>query len=61
MTEYVTSADGTRIAYDRQGSGPPVILIAAAMQFRAFDPTTVEMAELLAALYRRLEKYEIQV
>ncbi|MCD2443194.1 alpha/beta hydrolase [Agromyces sp. SYSU K20354] len=49
MTEYVTSADGTRIAYDRQGSGPPVILIAAAMQFRAFDPTTVEMAGLLAS------------
>ena len=48
MTEYVTSADGTRIAYDRQGSGPPVILIAAAMQFRAFDPATVEMAQLLA-------------
>lgn len=49
MTEYVTSADGTRIAYDRQGFGPPVILIAAAMQFRAFDPTTVEMAAALAS------------
>lgn len=48
MTEYVTSADGTRIAFDREGSGPPVILIGGAMQFRAFDPTTVEMAHELA-------------
>ncbi|WP_173923013.1 alpha/beta fold hydrolase [Agromyces sp. Marseille-P2726] len=48
MTEYVTSADGTRIAFDREGSGPPVILIGGAMQFRAFDPATVEMAHLLA-------------
>jgi pimeloyl-ACP methyl ester carboxylesterase len=48
-TIYVTSADGTRIAYDQQGSGPPVILIAGAMQFRAFDPLTAEMASMLAA------------
>jgi pimeloyl-ACP methyl ester carboxylesterase len=48
MTEYATSADGTRIAFEREGSGPPVILIDGAMQFRAFDPTTAEMARLLA-------------
>jgi len=48
MTDFVTSADGTRIAYDRVGSGPAVILVAAAMQFRAFDPGTAEMAHLLA-------------
>jgi pimeloyl-ACP methyl ester carboxylesterase len=48
MTEFVTSADGTRIAYDVEGSGPPVILIAGEMQFRAFDPVTVEMAHDLA-------------
>src|SRR5690349_10078765 len=48
MTEFVTSADGTRIAFDREGAGPPVILIGGAMQFRAFDPATVEMASLLA-------------
>ncbi len=48
MTEYVTSADGTRIAFDREGSGPPVILIGGAMQFRGFDPATREMASLLA-------------
>ena len=48
MSEYVRSADGTRIAYDRQGTGPGVILVGGAMQFRGFDPTTVEMAGLLA-------------
>jgi pimeloyl-ACP methyl ester carboxylesterase len=48
MTKFVTSADGTRIAYTREGSGPAVILVAPAMQFRAFDPTTVEMAKQLA-------------
>ena len=48
MTDFVISADGTRIAYDRVGSGPVVIFVAAALQFRAFDPTTVEMARLLA-------------
>jgi len=48
MTEYVTSADGTRIAFDREGSGPPVILVDGAMQFRAFDPVTTEMAHVLA-------------
>ncbi|WP_448808701.1 alpha/beta fold hydrolase [Agromyces bauzanensis] len=48
MTEFVTSADGARIAYDIEGSGPPVILIGGAMQFRGFDPATVEMAHHLA-------------
>lgn len=49
MTEYVTSADGTRIGFDRVGSGPPVVLVGGAMQFRAFDPATVELAEHLAS------------
>jgi pimeloyl-ACP methyl ester carboxylesterase len=48
MSEFVTSKDGTRIAYDQVGEGPAVILVAGAMQFRGFDPTTVEMAKLLA-------------
>ena len=48
MTEFTTSKDGNRIAYDRKGSGPAVILVAGAMQFRAFDPTTTAMAGLLA-------------
>ncbi|MEV7231119.1 MULTISPECIES: alpha/beta fold hydrolase [Polymorphospora] len=49
MTEFVTSADGTRIAFDVEGDGPPVILIGGAMQFRAFDPDTVQLAHRLAA------------
>lgn len=49
MTDYVTSADGTRIGFDRVGSGPPVVLVGGAMQFRAFDPTTTEMAGHLAS------------
>jgi pimeloyl-ACP methyl ester carboxylesterase len=49
MTEFVTSADGTRIAFDRDGQGQAVILVGGAMQFRGFDPTTVAMAHQLAA------------
>lgn len=48
MSEFVVSRDGTRIAFDRDGDGPAVILVGGAMQFRAFDPTTVEMARQLA-------------
>ncbi|MCQ9163811.1 MULTISPECIES: alpha/beta fold hydrolase [unclassified Arthrobacter] len=48
MSSFATSRDGTRIAYDIEGSGPPVILVAGAMQFRGFDPTTSAMAALLA-------------
>ena len=32
----VASADGTRIAYDRYGDGPAVILVSGAMGFRRF-------------------------
>lgn len=42
-----TSADGTTIAYDRRGSGPAVILVGGAFQYRAFDPRTAQAAELL--------------
>ena len=35
---HVTSKDGTRIAYERLGSGPPVILVDGAMCSRAFGP-----------------------
>ncbi|BDZ45073.1 alpha/beta fold hydrolase [Naasia aerilata] len=49
MTSFATSADGTRIAYDIEGEGPAVILVAGAFQFRAFDPETRELASLLAA------------
>jgi pimeloyl-ACP methyl ester carboxylesterase len=32
----VTSADGTRIAYDRYGDGPALILVGGAMGYRKF-------------------------
>jgi len=48
MTDFVTSADGTRIAFDREGKGAAVILVGGATQFRAFDPTTTELAHELA-------------
>ena len=43
---HVTSKDGTRIAYERLGSGPPVIVIDGAMCSRAFGPSC-KIAELL--------------
>ena len=45
----VTSNDGTQIAYDSVGSGPPLILVAGATQYRAVDQTTPKLARLLAA------------
>ncbi len=48
MTEYATSSDGTRIAFDRYGSGPAVIFVPAAIQFRALAPQTGELAKRLA-------------
>jgi pimeloyl-ACP methyl ester carboxylesterase len=35
---YIVSQDGTRIAYERLGSGPAVVLIDGAMCSRAFGP-----------------------
>ncbi|MGY1751766.1 alpha/beta fold hydrolase [Blastococcus sp. SYSU D01042] len=40
MTEYALAADGTRIAYDREGAGQPLVLIGGAGQFRAVDADT---------------------
>jgi pimeloyl-ACP methyl ester carboxylesterase len=45
--QTVTSADGTKIAYDRYGEGPPVIMIAG-----AFNPRSAT-APLAAALENR--------
>lgn len=44
----VTSQDGTKIAFDRVGSGPAVVLINGAMAYRAMDPTLGRLAELLS-------------
>jgi pimeloyl-ACP methyl ester carboxylesterase len=45
--ETVTSPDGTRIAYDRAGDGPAVILVGGAFSYRAFGKLR-QLADLLA-------------
>src|SRR3954452_17834560 len=45
----VRSSDGTTIAYDRTGDGPPVVLVDGALCHRAFGPS----APLAAALAPR--------
>jgi pimeloyl-ACP methyl ester carboxylesterase len=46
-TQTVTSADGTRIAYQKAGSGPPLILVDGALCYRAFGPASRFEKELL--------------
>src|SRR5262245_61970387 len=43
----VTSKDGTPIAYDRLGDGPPVILVAGALGVRS-HPIVAQLADRLA-------------
>ena len=45
--QTVTSKDGTKIAFDKVGSGPAVILVNGAMAYRVFDPSMAHLAELL--------------
>lgn len=45
MTEYVTSMDGTKIAFDRLGQGRPVVVVSGMLCDRR---TTRELAERLA-------------
>jgi len=33
----VTSKDGTKIAFDKTGAGPAVIIVNGALQYRAFE------------------------
>lgn len=47
MTNSVTSSDGTRIAYDQLGEGPPLILVGGALNTRSFGPNG-SLAPLLA-------------
>lgn len=51
--QHVQSADGTQIAYERAGSGPPVILVDGALCRRAFGP----MPALAALLEDRFTVY----
>jgi pimeloyl-ACP methyl ester carboxylesterase len=46
--QTVTSKDGTRIAYDRHGSGPVTVLVSGALGYRKFRKTE-KLARLLAA------------
>ena len=57
MTKAI-SADGTEIAFDRQGDGPPVVLVAGAFSHRVFDPRTRELARLLAADGHEVVNYD---
>lgn len=50
MSSTVTSADGTTIGYDRQGDGPPVILVDGALCYRASGPMAA-VAALLAGSF----------
>ena len=49
MTEFATSADGTRIAFERIGSGPALVLVDGAMCYREFGPARDVAAELADA------------
>jgi len=42
MTSYVTSVDGTQIAFDRLGQGPPVVVVSGMFCDRQ---TTQKLAE----------------
>jgi pimeloyl-ACP methyl ester carboxylesterase len=44
----VTSKDGTTIAFDQSGTGPAIILVDGALQYRAFDQGMAQLANLLA-------------
>jgi pimeloyl-ACP methyl ester carboxylesterase len=38
-TEFATSSDGTRIAFERSGAGPVLVLVDGAMCYRDFGPS----------------------
>jgi pimeloyl-ACP methyl ester carboxylesterase len=48
MTDTVTSNDGTTIAYDRSGDGPPLVVVNGAMSQRA---DVVELASQLVTTF----------
>lgn len=49
MTEHVTSADGSRIAYDQWGDGPPLIVVGGLLCDRR---RTHELADVLSRSFR---------
>jgi pimeloyl-ACP methyl ester carboxylesterase len=48
--ETITSKDGTKIAFDRTGQGPPVIMVGGAFSWRRWKGF-VELADLLSARF----------
>ena len=46
-TEFVTSKDGTRIAYEKVGTGPALVLVDGALCYRDFGPCR-SLAEFLS-------------
>jgi pimeloyl-ACP methyl ester carboxylesterase len=48
-TEFAVSADGTRIAFERIGSGPVVVLVDGALCYRDFGPARPMSKELADA------------
>ena len=44
----VRSNDGTEIAYDKRGQGPPLILVAGGIAYRAIAPSEDQLADLLS-------------
>ena len=48
MDEQIRSSDGTTIAFDRSGDGPPVILVGGALQHRLIDESTAQLQARLA-------------
>lgn len=47
----LVSKDGTTIAFDKYGTGSPIVLVGGAFQYRAFDPRTARMAKTLSARF----------
>jgi pimeloyl-ACP methyl ester carboxylesterase len=47
----VHSSDGTAIAFDRKGEGPPIVLVDGAFAHRAINPNSAELASLLASRF----------
>jgi pimeloyl-ACP methyl ester carboxylesterase len=43
---HVTSADGTTIAYDKRGEGPPLVIVDGALCSRRFGPSEAQAARL---------------
>lgn len=44
----LTSKDGTTIGYEAKGSGPVIVMVAGATQYRSIDPTTPRLIDQLS-------------